>query len=61
MDSINPPIQIDDNSQIPHKQIGVAVILNGAGEISIDKRKMGGAMGGLWEFPVFLGWALPTI
>ncbi len=51
MDSINPPLQIYDNSQLPHKKIGVAVISNEVGEILIDKRKMGGAMGGLWEFP----------
>jgi 8-oxo-dGTP diphosphatase len=41
----------DNNPQLPHKQIGVAVISNQAGEILIDKRKMGGAMGGMWEFP----------
>lgn len=36
---------------LPHKQIGVAVIWNQSGQILIDKRKVGGAMGGLWEFP----------
>ncbi len=51
MDSINSPLQIDDRSQVPHKRIGVAVISNQSGEILIDKRKMGGAMGGMWEFP----------
>jgi mutator protein MutT len=39
------------NSNLPHKQIGVAVIWNQSGQILIDKRKVGGAMGGLWEFP----------
>jgi 8-oxo-dGTP diphosphatase len=38
-------------STLPHKRIGVAVIWNQAGQISIDKRKAGGSMGGLWEFP----------
>jgi 8-oxo-dGTP diphosphatase len=36
---------------LPRKQIGVAVIWNQSGQILIDKRKVGGAMGGLWEFP----------
>jgi 8-oxo-dGTP diphosphatase len=40
---VNPPL--------PHKQIGVAVIWNPTGQILIDKRKAGGTMGGLWEFP----------
>lgn len=39
------------DSNLPHKQIGVAVIWNQSRQILIDKRKIGGAMGGLWEFP----------
>lgn len=38
-------------STLPHKQIGVAVIWNQSRQVLIDKRKAGGAMGGLWEFP----------
>jgi mutator protein MutT len=33
------------------KNIGVAVIWNDDGQILIDRRRPGGAMGGLWEFP----------
>lgn len=36
---------------LPHKFIGVAVIWNDQGKILIDKRRPGGLMGGLWEFP----------
>jgi 8-oxo-dGTP diphosphatase len=39
------------NLSLPHKRIGAAVIWNAAGQILIDKRKSGGTMGGLWEFP----------
>lgn len=44
-------IQRSEFSPLPHKQIGVAVILNDRGQILIDRRRAGGSMGGLWEFP----------
>jgi A/G-specific adenine glycosylase len=34
-----------------HKQIGVAVIWNTNEQILIDRRRMNGTLGGLWEFP----------
>jgi A/G-specific adenine glycosylase len=36
---------------LPHKKIGVAVILNNNNEILIDRRPANGLLGGLWEFP----------
>jgi A/G-specific adenine glycosylase len=36
---------------LPHKKIGVAVILNTQNEILIDRRPASGLLGGLWEFP----------
>ncbi|OCR02157.1 DNA mismatch repair protein MutT [Oscillatoriales cyanobacterium USR001] len=36
---------------LPHKFIGVAVIWNQEQKILIDKRRQGGLLGGLWEFP----------
>ena len=39
------------STDLPHKFIGVAVIWNQEGKILIDKRRQGGLLGGLWEFP----------
>lgn len=36
---------------LPQKKIGVAVIVNEAGKILIDKRLPTGLMANLWEFP----------
>lgn len=41
----------ETSSSLPHKFIGVAVIWNNQGQILIDKRRLEGLMGGLWEFP----------
>jgi len=38
-------------SAIPHKFIGVAVVWNDQKQILIDRRRPGGALGDLWEFP----------
>lgn len=36
---------------VPHKKIGVAVIINEDGYILIDRRLATGVMANLWEFP----------
>lgn len=38
-------------TNLPHKKIGVAVIINEKQEILIDKRLPTGLMANLWEFP----------
>ncbi|MBD2567795.1 8-oxo-dGTP diphosphatase MutT [Anabaena lutea] len=42
---------MNEISTVPHKIIGVAVIWNNQEQILIDRRRPGGTMGGLWEFP----------
>jgi len=37
--------------RVPHKIIGVGVIINDQGQILIDRRLPQGAMAGMWEFP----------
>ncbi|MEY2984468.1 MAG: hypothetical protein RLZZ568_1085 [Cyanobacteriota bacterium] len=39
------------SAPLPHKQIGVAVIINDQGQFLIDRRPSAGLLGGLWEFP----------
>ncbi|MFN9176779.1 MAG: A/G-specific adenine glycosylase [Synechocystis sp.] len=39
------------SAPLPHKQIGVAVIVNDQGQFLIDRRPSEGLLGGLWEFP----------
>lgn len=39
------------SATLPHKQIGVAVIINDQGQFLIDRRPSEGLLGGLWEFP----------
>jgi len=39
------------SATLPHKQIGVAVIVNDHGQFLIDRRPSEGLLGGLWEFP----------
>jgi 8-oxo-dGTP diphosphatase len=41
----------ETTSAPPHKIIGVAIIWNDLEQILIDRRRSGGVMGGLWEFP----------
>ncbi|HLO52103.1 MAG TPA: 8-oxo-dGTP diphosphatase MutT [Kamptonema sp.] len=42
---------VETSTTLPHKFIGVAVIWNQDQKILIDKRREGGLLGGLWEFP----------
>lgn len=41
----------ETRAPLPHKIIGVAVIWNDQNQILIDRRKLEGLLGGLWEFP----------
>lgn len=41
----------ESRGPLPHKQIGVAVVWNQAGQVLIDRRLQSGLLGGLWEFP----------
>jgi A/G-specific adenine glycosylase len=39
------------SNPLPHKHIGVAVIINDQHQFLIDRRPNEGLLGGLWEFP----------
>ena len=39
------------SAPLPHKRIGVAVVINDQNQILIDRRPPEGLLGGLWEFP----------
>jgi A/G-specific adenine glycosylase len=39
------------SAPLPHKRIGVAVVINDQNQILIDRRPSEGLLGGLWEFP----------
>ncbi|WP_245555450.1 A/G-specific adenine glycosylase [Baaleninema simplex] len=41
----------ETRNPIPHKHIGVAVIVREDGKILIDRRPPKGLLGGMWEFP----------
>jgi A/G-specific adenine glycosylase len=41
----------DHTRPVPFQVIGVAVVLNGRGQVLIDQRLQEGLLGGLWEFP----------
>ena len=48
---IQSQLPMRETAPLPHKKIGVAVILNDRGQILIDRRPEKGLLGGLWEFP----------